>query len=49
MASLLNPKYNPIYELADKGKTPREIAQQLGTTPGEVELILNLRGSQRVG
>jgi hypothetical protein len=48
-ASLLDPKYKPIYELADKGKSPREIAQELGTQPGEVELILNLRGSQRVG
>jgi len=34
-----------VYELADAGKTPIEIARQLGRTPGEVELILNLRGS----
>lgn len=33
-----------VYELADAGKTPIEIARQLGRTPGEVELILNLRG-----
>lgn len=32
-----------VYELADAGKTPIEIARQLGRTPGEVELILNLR------
>ncbi len=32
-----------IYELADAGFTPVEIAKDLGRTPGEVELILNLR------
>jgi len=32
-----------IYELADAGFTPVEIARDLGKTPGEVELILNLR------
>ncbi len=31
------------YELADAGLTPVEIARDLGKTPGEVELILNLR------
>ncbi len=48
-ATMVDPKYKSIDDLADKGKTSREIAQQLGTQPGEVELILNLRGSQRVG
>lgn len=33
-----------VYELADAGKTAVEIARELGKTPGEVELILNLRG-----
>ncbi len=39
-----DPAYQPIYSLADLGKTAREIAQQLGRQPGEVELILALRG-----
>jgi len=42
-AVVIDAKYQPIYILADQGKTPREIAQELGTPPGEVELILNLR------
>lgn len=32
-----------VYELADAGKSPVEIAQATGRTPGEVELILALR------
>ena len=36
-------RYTAIYELADVGFTPVEIARDLGRTPGEVELILNLR------
>lgn len=32
-----------VHELADTGFTPVEIARELGKTPGEVELILNLR------
>jgi hypothetical protein len=38
-----DPAYVPIYELADRGKTSREIAQELGRQPGEIELILALR------
>ena len=38
-----DPAYQPIYSLADGGKSPREIAQQLGRQPGEIELILALR------
>jgi hypothetical protein len=38
-----DPAYAPIYELADRGKTSREIAQELGRQPGEIELILALR------
>jgi hypothetical protein len=38
-----DPAYQPIYTLADGGKTPREIAQELGRQPGEIELILALR------
>jgi len=37
-------RYHRIYELADDGRTPVQIAQELGQTVGEVELILNLRG-----
>lgn len=33
-----------VYELADAGKSSVEIAQALGQTPGEIELILSLRG-----
>ena len=36
-----------IYDLADEGRTPREIAQALNASPGEVELILNLREQSR--
>jgi hypothetical protein len=38
-----DPAYQPIYTLADGGKNSREIAQQLGRQPGEIELILALR------
>jgi hypothetical protein len=44
-----DPAYRPIYVMADQGKTAREIAQELGRQPGEVELILALRGRARVG
>ncbi len=36
-------RHAAVYELHDAGKTPVEIAQALGRTPGEVELILALR------
>jgi septal ring factor EnvC (AmiA/AmiB activator) len=35
-----------IYQLADEGLTPLQIAVQLGQPVGEVELILNLRVAQ---
>ena len=38
-----DPAYQPIYTLADGGKSSREIAQELGRQPGEIELILALR------
>lgn len=38
-----DPAYQPIYRLADAGHCAREIAQELGRQPGEVELILALR------
>ena len=37
-------RHQVVYELADAGFGPVEIARDLGKTPGEVELILNLRG-----
>ncbi len=40
-------RYALIYELADVGFSPVEIARDLGRTPGEVELILNLRNKGR--
>jgi hypothetical protein len=43
-----DPAYQPVYQLADQGKTSREIGQALGRQPGEIELILALRGRQRV-
>ncbi|MGN6368159.1 MAG: hypothetical protein ACTHN5_07865 [Phycisphaerae bacterium] len=43
-----DPAYAPIYQLADEGKSAREIGQALGRQPGEIELILALRGRQRV-
>ncbi len=36
-------RHAAVYALADEGKGPVEIAQTLGRTPGEVELILALR------
>ncbi len=36
-------RHSVVYEMADAGKSAIEIARQLGKTPGEVELILNLR------
>jgi hypothetical protein len=38
-----DPAYQPIYSLSDRGKSSREIAQELGRQPGEIELILALR------
>jgi len=35
--------YADIHALADQGRSPREIAQQLGRPIGEIELILALR------
>ena len=32
-----------VYEMADAGASPIEIAKELGRSPGEVELVLNLR------
>src|SRR5262249_45912589 len=44
----LDPAYQPIYLMSDAGKSVREIAQELGRQPGEIELILALRQRQPV-
>jgi hypothetical protein len=41
--SLPEQRHQRVYELADRGLTPVQIAQELQAQPGEVELILNLR------
>lgn len=43
----VDTRHTVIYELADAGFTAVEIARDLGKTPGEVELILNLRKGLR--
>jgi hypothetical protein len=47
-AATEDPAYQPIFALADRGKSSREIAQELGRQPGEIELILALRQRQKV-
>lgn len=39
----VSDRHARVYELHDAGKSPVEIAQTLGQTPGEIELILSLR------
>lgn len=39
----LDDRHAVVYELADAGHPVLDIARELGKTPGEVELILNLR------
>lgn len=40
-------RHGIVYELADAGFSCVEIAKDLGKTPGEIELILNLRRTAR--
>ena len=42
--SSVDPRYAEVYDLADEGQTPQDIARQTGRPRGEVELILALRG-----
>lgn len=44
-----DPLRHRIFALAEKGKTPVEIAQDTGVQPGEVELILALHAPGRRG
>lgn len=39
-----DPRHAVVYQLADQGHSPRQIAQELGRPNGEIELILALRG-----
>ncbi|MCG3179860.1 MAG: hypothetical protein BIFFINMI_02206 [Phycisphaerae bacterium] len=39
----VNPEHEKVYNLADAGRTPVQIASQVGRDVGEVELILALR------
>ena len=41
----VDPRHAQIYDLADEGHSPQEIARQLGQPSGEIELILALRGA----
>jgi hypothetical protein len=40
----MDPRHAQVYDLADEGLSPPEIARQLGRPSGEIELILALRG-----
>ncbi len=46
-AATLGPQHGRVYDLADGGKNSVQIAQEIGKTPGEIELILSLRESTR--
>ena len=41
--SALARRFGPIWELADKGRSPGAIARETGQPIGQVELILGLR------
>jgi hypothetical protein len=39
----VDPRHAAIYRMSDEGRSPREIARELGQPNGEVELILAIR------
>jgi hypothetical protein len=41
--AMIDARYSAIYDLADQGRSPQEIAHELDRPQGEVELILALR------
>lgn len=43
----IDTRHAAVYEMADAGVSPIDIARDLGKTPGEIELILNLRRTAR--
>jgi hypothetical protein len=45
----IDPRHAQVYDLADEGLSPPEIARQLGRPSGEIELILALRGDTANG
>ncbi len=44
-ANSADPRYKNVYDLADAGSSPIDIAERLGIPAGEIELILNLRSA----
>ena len=42
-SDIVDDRHAPVYELADSGKSPVEIAREVGKTTGEIELILALK------
>jgi hypothetical protein len=42
-ADVSGGRYAEVYDLADRGQSPRQIAQELNRPDGEIELILALR------
>jgi hypothetical protein len=47
MKTTEDSRHAEVYDLADQGRSPRQISQQLHRPYGEVELILALRGHQQ--
>jgi hypothetical protein len=43
-AAPLSAEHKRVYDKIDAGASPLQVAEQLGMTLGEVELIINLRG-----
>jgi hypothetical protein len=41
----IDPRHAQVYDLADEGHSPQEIARRLDRPSGEIELILALRGA----
>ena len=42
--SSVDPRHAEVYDLADEGQSPQDIARHTGRPSGEIELILALRG-----
>jgi len=40
----VDPRHAEVYDLADEGQSPQDIARHTGRPSGEIELILALRG-----
>ena len=46
-SDIVNDRHASVYELADSGKSPVEIAREVGKTTGEIELILALKKASK--